>query len=1080
MKTRTIIITAFLLALGRAIPAATCEDSASYISQGRAFLAATNLTAANISFSNAVFTCASQQTGNVFYATTRLLTWPLRPAGSNFLNRLSVPNAGRDIYNWTAQPPADTNGVPPPPAGLNANESTAMLRTNILAELIGAEANLAKVTDTTFTLSLTSNETRSVAVTLDYGDIRMLRAMLQAAEYATYTAYSWDLNVPLGPLYSLLTNGQFSVERLLADHPALLTFATTNDLAAAKAALLAGANRYLEASQFIRNRPTNVVRLFNYDPEQAVDEANFRQTLADLTNSLAHAVTLTVYSNYTVFLGSQFTGTHPPRPFLPTIRGNGFGLGTLPDPTFGGLIYSTIPGIVEDSVEEFFARGLSPIPTIAPGLTTAGLQFQFPINTLKNRGYTVEVSTNLHDWTTSYAFFSFADGYAFADTNAYAPQRRFYRIVDRTRNMPPPPNDNFANRIPLTGLGITTVGYNASAPPEPGEPGCAYNSVWYSWTAPVSGLVAIGSDNSMGWHNVQVYTGSALNSLTNLTIPNTNGIYTWGPFWGPHCNGYTGYAVAGTTYQIQVCGDPGGIRLMITVPPALTVTSPQNGAASPVPTNFTISASATDGDGSITNLTFYTDGELLGSTPNPSLSMVWSNVGVGRHSVEVQATDNLGMTTTSNLTVYVRPSNDNFANRIAILGSSATLAGTNSGASKEPGEPNHAGQAGGASVWWSWTSPFNGYVTISVDAILPKGYPPGLSPPYLLAVYTNTSLSTLVPVASSQTTYTNGYRPQVCFVAAAGVSYQIAVDEQYDWPGIFTLRLIPTQPPLVGIISPVNGTVLTGPTNITITADATDNDGTISRVDFYNISTLIGSASASPYTALLSSPYGGSYTLMAKATDNMGASTWSAPVSISVQSPPFSVSITSPAEGAIFTAPANIPINASVFDPNGTVTQVRFGLASTSTIIGTDANSPYSVVWSNVGPGYYTIVAEAEDYQRNSVFSDPIDIVVTYPETTLTLGVPATGLSGGTGSEAYYSMSVPPGTSSLQISISGGTGDCDLYVAYGYQPDLFNYDYRPYLNGNNETVTVTNPPAGDWHIMLDGYNSYKGVTLIAQ
>ena len=95
----------------------------------------------------------SHQTGNVFYAATRLLTWPNQPAGSNFLSRLGVPNAGRDIYNWTAQPPTDTNGVPLPPAGMNASDFTAMLRTNILSELISAEANLAKVTDTNFVLA---------------------------------------------------------------------------------------------------------------------------------------------------------------------------------------------------------------------------------------------------------------------------------------------------------------------------------------------------------------------------------------------------------------------------------------------------------------------------------------------------------------------------------------------------------------------------------------------------------------------------------------------------------------------------------------------------------------------------------------------------------------------------------------------------------------------------------------------------------------------------------------------------------------------------------------------------------------
>jgi hypothetical protein len=965
MKTKTVL-TVMLLALALTARSQTAEQ---WITQGRANLVATTLVAANLCFSNAVSLSSGQQTGNVFYAATRLLAWPCQPAGSNFLNRLGVTNAGRSIYNWTALPPTDTNGVPLAPAGVNASDFTAMLRTNILTQLIGAESNLANVTRTDFILSLTSNETRSVAVTLDYGDVRLLRALLQAAEYACYTAHEWNLDAPLAPLYSLYTNDQFSVERLLADHPGLLTFATTNDLAAAKAALLAGVNRYYEASQFIRSRSTNVVRLFNYDPDKAAGEANFRQTLADLTNSLTRAVTLTVGSNYTVFLGSQFTGTHPPRAFLPVIRGNGFGLSTLPDPSFGGLVYSALPGVVEDSVEEFLARGLFPIPTIAPGPTRAGLQFQFPINTLKNRGYTVEVSTNLHDWTTSYAFFSFANGYAFADTNAYAFPRHFYRIVDRTQNMPPPSNDNFANGIPLTGLGFATFGYNASATTEPGEPGYPWNSVWWSWTAPVSGVVAVGVIGGTAGQYAQVYMGT---SLTNLSWV-ANGSQAF-------------YAVAGTTYQIQVSGNPGGIRLVVTAPPALTVTSPQDGAASPGPTNFTISASAADSDGSISNLALYADGARLGSIENTSLSLTWSNVAVGVHSIWVDATDNLGMTSQSNITVYVRPPNDNFADRIPISGSSATVTGTTDGASKEPDEPNHAGYPGGTSVWWSWTSTFNGYVTISADMVNQDYY---LGMP-LLAVYTGDSVSSLDSIASSAPADPVPNHAQVSFVAEVGATYQIAVDSEYNMPSYWangttvTLRLIPTQPPFVSITSPMDGAVFTGLTNITITADATDPDGTIRRVDFYNDSTAIGSATNYPYMMVWSNPNGlTGLSLIATATDNMGAST----------------------------------------------------------------------------------------------DSDPVHVSIVFPETPLSITTSLTNLSGQRGSDTYYEVTVPAGLNGLEIQTSAGTGDCDLYVAYGYQPSLYQWDYHPYLRGNNESVIITNPAAGDWHIMLNGYNAYSGVTL---
>ena len=72
---------------------------------------------------------------------------------------------------------------------------------------------------------------------------------------------------------------------------------------------------------------------------------------------------------------------------------------------------------------------------------------------------------------------------------------------------------------------------------------------------------------------------------------------------------------------------------------------------------------------------------------------------------------------------------------------------------------------------------------------------------------------------------------------------------------------------------------------------------------------------------------------------------------------------------------------------------------------------------------------------------------------------------------------MPPGYSHLTIQIYGGSGDADMYVKRGSVPTRSNWDYRPYLDGNNETVVVNNPAAGDWYIMLDGYAAYSGVTL---
>src|SRR3954454_4060247 len=99
--------------------------------------------------------------------------------------------------------------------------------------------------------------------------------------------------------------------------------------------------------------------------------------------------------------------------------------------------------------------------------------------------------------------------------------------------------------------------------------------------------------------------------------------------------------------------------------------------------------------------------------------------------------------------------------------------------------------------------------------------------------------------------------------------------------------------------------------------------------------------------------------------------------------------------------------------------------------------------------------------------------------TTLTNGQTVTGISGATGSWTNYKITVPTGQTQLKITMSGGTGDADLYVKRGAQPTATVYDYRPYLTGNNETVTVTNPVAGDWYISLNGYAAFSGVSLNA-
>jgi YVTN family beta-propeller protein len=89
-------------------------------------------------------------------------------------------------------------------------------------------------------------------------------------------------------------------------------------------------------------------------------------------------------------------------------------------------------------------------------------------------------------------------------------------------------------------------------------------------------------------------------------------------------------------------------------------------------------------------------------------------------------------------------------------------------------------------------------------------------------------------------------------------------------------------PPTVTLTSPLGNTTLVAPQQVTLSADAFDSDGGIYRVDFYAGATLLGRATAAPFTATWVSPAPGDYLLTAKAIDISGAVTTSAPITFTV------------------------------------------------------------------------------------------------------------------------------------------------------------------------------------------------------
>jgi hypothetical protein len=189
----------------------------------------------------------------------------------------------------------------------------------------------------------------------------------------------------------------------------------------------------------------------------------------------------------------------------------------------------------------------------------------------------------------------------------------------------------------------------------------------------------------------------------------------------------------------------------------------------------------------------------------------------------------------------VGPANDNFANAQVISGNSGTVTGSNVGATKETGEPNHAGNAGGASVWYRWTPSTSGSATI--DTI-------GSNFDTLLAVYIGSAVNSLTEIASNDDIGGGNLQSRVTFSATAGTTYSIAVDGYGGATGNITLNwsLTTTNRTLtVAGAGTGNGTVTATGISCTITAGSTSGDCSESYPDGTSVTLTATAASGSTF-----------------------------------------------------------------------------------------------------------------------------------------------------------------------------------------------------------------------------------------
>ncbi|HTF80733.1 MAG TPA: cellulase family glycosylhydrolase, partial [Cytophagales bacterium] len=280
--------------------------------------------------------------------------------------------------------------------------------------------------------------------------------------------------------------------------------------------------------------------------------------------------------------------------------------------------------------------------------------------------------------------------------------------------------------------------------------------------------------------------------------------------------------------------------------PAVSLTTPSSGTTYTAPATITINATASDVDGNVAKVEFYSGATKLGEDLSSPYSYGWTHVPAGTYSIRAVAVDNLGATS-STAAASVTVTN-NTVNKAPVVSITSPALGTSFDNNSNITFNAAASDPDGSITKVEF---YNGTTKIGED----------LSAPY---AFTWRKVSAGTYYITAKATDNNGQ-------TATSAVVVIKV-------GSTTGNVLPN----VAITSPTAGSVFNAPAVINLAANATDVDGTIAKVEFYNGSVKIGEDLSSPYTYTWTGVMAGTYTLYAKAIDNIGGSASSQSISITV------------------------------------------------------------------------------------------------------------------------------------------------------------------------------------------------------
>ena len=281
----------------------------------------------------------------------------------------------------------------------------------------------------------------------------------------------------------------------------------------------------------------------------------------------------------------------------------------------------------------------------------------------------------------------------------------------------------------------------------------------------------------------------------------------------------------------------------VNLPPVVKITAPANNAVFQLGDVATLKADASDPDGTVAKVEFYNGSTKLGEVTGSTYQFSWTTTAIGVFSITAKAYDNKNAVTTSEavtVTVNAKPT---------------------------PPPPNQPPKAN-AGADKELTLPANS-LTLQGSGTDPEGGA-------LAFAWTKTSGSTATLTSANTTNLTVSGMVEGVYTFLLTVTDDkgsTATDEVL----VTVKKAIPpvNQPPVVSITAPTNNSTVEQGTLITLKATATDPDGTVAKVEFYNGSTKLSEVSTAPFEFKWTGVGAGIYKITAKAYDNSGAVTTS-------------------------------------------------------------------------------------------------------------------------------------------------------------------------------------------------------------